>query len=89
MREQVVGVSLECPECPGSPFTALAPARHNVVLLDAYNAGCRPQHTGRVQGFLTSEGSVLTRPQALVLVRETRQLNKPLLGGPLTSGALW
>ena len=41
------------------------------------------------QGFLTTKNRFLDRNDALVLVRATGQLNKPIIGGVLTSEDLW
>lgn len=41
------------------------------------------------QGFLTTKNRFLTRAEALVLVKETGQLTKPIQGGVLTSEDLW
>lgn len=42
-----------------------------------------------VQGFLTTKNRFLNRAEALELVQHTGQLNKPLIGGVLTSEDLW
>lgn len=41
------------------------------------------------QGFLTTKNRFLTRPEALLLVRETGQLKERIIGGELTSEDLW
>lgn len=41
------------------------------------------------QGFLTTKNRFLTRSEALELVKSTGQLDKPLMGGILTSEDLW
>jgi len=42
-----------------------------------------------IQGFLTTKNRFLTRAEALELVVSTGQLNKPIIGGELTSEDLW
>ena len=42
-----------------------------------------------IQGFLTNKNRFLTRSEALDLVKKNGQLNKPIIGGVLTSEDLW
>ena len=42
-----------------------------------------------IQGFLTTKNRFLTRAESLELVKFNGQLNKPIIGGELTSEDLW
>lgn len=64
---------------------------HHIIRVICYldpDVDCVDTH-GDDQGFLTDSGQYLTRDQGEEHARACGQLNKPIIGGVLTSEDLW
>lgn len=75
----------------GRVFSLPAPKRHHHIIrliVDGLGVPCVDSHSDD-QGFLTDAGEYLTRDQAEAHARAVGQLDKPIIGGVLTSEDLW
>ena len=88
MTERIVAAALRA---HGVTLSLERPARHNHIFTAMFHAGQREFSLGAEQGFLTSEGRFVARPEALKIAIEAGQdpkmENAPYLG--LFSEDLW
>lgn len=75
-------------ELNGTVWSLPRPARHHHVISLMVEKGAETPIKG-TQGFLTHEGTFLTRRQAELHARECGQLMERLTGSILTSEDLW